>query len=318
MGKGGWDEPCGMGNNAGDGQRDANHVIAIDPFHDIGYRLSDSGTLDGKTNILAGAQSLFRSTNGGKSWNQVGGYHPNPPGGPDISGVHPDQHSIMFDPKTDGRVYVCNDGGVYKSEDGGLTWKNLNKNLVTSQFWNVGVSGDTALCGMYHAGIVGSKSLNKKQWEGLEGGSWEWTNIFGDPVRPGTFYVYWVKLWRYHFPGTKTSKLEEIGSFTPTRDYPAIAVDPRSSYNILLVGTQNPGSVMRTKNVHETNPTWNSEPGIDLVSDAIVSIAFAPGTPGMAYAVSVTGRVFRKLNVDSDDNWVEMGQWAVSPRWIRL
>jgi hypothetical protein len=69
---------------------------------------------------------------------------------------------------------------------------------------------------------------------------------------------------------------------------------------------------MRTKNVHETSPKWNPEPGINLVDDAIVSIAFAPSTPGMAYAVSVSGRIFRKVNVSSEDKWEEMGQWVVA------
>ena len=298
--KGDW-EPMGERGQWGkDDQSNYDNVIAVDPFSN--------------DNILAGLQDLYRTSkgiDGAVTWWKVAGYETN---------VHPDHLSIMFDPKIKDRVYLSNDGGVFISNDAGLTWSDLNHNLITAQFHSVGVSYDTAQVGMYHVGIVGSENVNKRQWSGLEGGSFEFTNVFVDPVRPGTFYYYWDKIRRIRFPSAVKEVPEEIGSFTPSFRVPAIAIDPRSTSSTMLVGTENPAGIMRTKNVHEKKPTWSSERGIKNFflkslkrdpKEGIVSIAFAPSKPGMAYAASSTGRVYHKEHVNSESKWQEVGHWDV-------
>lgn len=279
------------------------HVIAIDPFND--------------NVILAGAHNLFRTTNGGRTWNQVAGYNPDRTQ-PNIGGVHPDQQSIMFDPKQEGRVYLSNDGGVFMSDDKGDSWRDLNHNLVTAQFYKMSVSGDVTVCSMYHWGIIASTSLMRNQWSDKPGGGngWEWANTYGDPIFPSHFYIFTDKLWlrRGVEPG---SALTIIGDFTPT----AIAVDTRWFSGTVLAGRGNPPRIMRALDGHSESPTWKPEPEFKEVlsgsgapvNEAIVSIVFAPSKAGMAYAVSSIGRVFRKrdVNVDKPDGkWEEMGRWA--------
>ena len=271
------------GKWGGSGYGDWAHVIAIDPSNN--------------EVILAGAQDLLRTYDGGESWNKVAGY------GTD---THPDQQSIMFDPKRPNRVYLSNDGGVFLSKDGGVTWSDLNTNLVTAQFSNIGVSHDTAVSGMYHQGIVASEHLSTRQWSTIEGGGWEFTNIYGDPIRPDTFYVFAATdLWRRRFPHVGAGTLVTIGSFKPT----AIAIDTRMTSNTLLVGSDSPGRIMRALDGDSETPTLIPESGISIGTEPIVSIAFAPSRPGMVYAVSVSGRVFRKSDVNSDEDWEEMGHW---------
>jgi photosystem II stability/assembly factor-like uncharacterized protein len=73
--------------------------------------------------VLFGGVSLFRSINGGTTFQDV------------RDGIHVDQHYITFDPHDPTVVYVGNDGGVYKSTTSGATWTSLNTNLALAQFY---------------------------------------------------------------------------------------------------------------------------------------------------------------------------------------
>ena len=81
-------------------------------------------------------QGLFRSEDGGITWEGVDGFnrHPlrsawagdpneGPPDGPTL-------HSIMIDPRDVNHMYIClSGGGVFESYDKGADWKPLNKGL---------------------------------------------------------------------------------------------------------------------------------------------------------------------------------------------
>ena len=57
--------------------------------------------------------------------------------------VHADQHAIVFDPKYDGvnnkTIYFGCDGGIFRSNDGGVSFSNLNRGYVTTQFYGLGI-----------------------------------------------------------------------------------------------------------------------------------------------------------------------------------
>jgi hypothetical protein len=149
----------------GTGYGDWCHVIAVDPADD--------------NVILAGAQTLSRTSNGGTSWSTVINYYQ----------PHEDQHRVLFGVSQPGVVYAANDGGVFRSPDHGVTWQtstddlsfDLNVGLVTAQFFTAAVSGDSAVGDAYHQGLLGASSLFAKQWAGIQGHAWEFDNVYGDP-----------------------------------------------------------------------------------------------------------------------------------------
>lgn len=71
--------------------------------------------------------NLMRSTNGAQSFSSVGG-------------VHADQHTMRWDPKVPGRVYLGNDGGFYRSQANGASgWAKSTYEPYT-QFYTVDVA----------------------------------------------------------------------------------------------------------------------------------------------------------------------------------
>lgn len=80
-------------------------------------------------------QGLFRSEDGGATWDPVDGWNDHPRWGdwaewPDIEGT-PDGsvlHSVNIDPRDPRHLYIgLSGGGVFESTDGGADWKPLNR-----------------------------------------------------------------------------------------------------------------------------------------------------------------------------------------------
>lgn len=79
-------------------------------------------------------QGLFRSEDGGKTWDGVSGFNEHPMrstwcgGGQDATPDGPKMHSINIDPRDPKHMYIgMSSGGVFESTNGGADWKPLNK-----------------------------------------------------------------------------------------------------------------------------------------------------------------------------------------------
>lgn len=101
-----------------------NTSLAVDPTN--------------KNRIIIGGISVWQWEQG-QGWNQVNGFGP--------FNIHADNHDIIWHPSDSSKVYIVNDGGIYFSSDNGFTWGTLNKNYVTTQFYNIGISSDRYIVG---------------------------------------------------------------------------------------------------------------------------------------------------------------------------
>ncbi|MGH9171031.1 MAG: WD40/YVTN/BNR-like repeat-containing protein [Acidimicrobiales bacterium] len=85
--------------------------------------------------VLAGVEDagLFRSTDGGKTWNELAGlrcHGSGPSWQPGAGGMC--LHTIIVDPSNPDRVFVAiSAAGVFRSDDAGQTWRPINRGLVS-------------------------------------------------------------------------------------------------------------------------------------------------------------------------------------------
>ncbi len=83
--------------------------------------------------VYAGVEdaAIFKSTDGGKSWQELAGLRQHPTAGtwhPGAGGLA--VHTILLDPNQPGRIFVAiSAAGVFRSEDDGKTWRATNQGL---------------------------------------------------------------------------------------------------------------------------------------------------------------------------------------------
>lgn len=85
--------------------------------------------------VYAGVEdaALFRSTDGGTTWQELAGlrgHESGPRWQPGAGGMC--LHTIVLDPTNEKRIYVAiSAAGTFRSDDGGLSWKPINQGLVS-------------------------------------------------------------------------------------------------------------------------------------------------------------------------------------------
>ena len=83
--------------------------------------------------VYAGVEdaAMFRSTDGGKSWQELSGLRCHTTGNrwqPGAGGLC--LHTILLDPKDPGRMYIAiSAAGAFRTDDSGQTWKPINQGL---------------------------------------------------------------------------------------------------------------------------------------------------------------------------------------------
>jgi photosystem II stability/assembly factor-like uncharacterized protein len=86
--------------------------------------------------VYAGVEdaALFRSADGGESWQELPGLrgHATGPGWqPGAGGMC--LHTVILDPGNPDRIYIAiSAAGAFRTDDGGQTWKPINKGLVSN------------------------------------------------------------------------------------------------------------------------------------------------------------------------------------------
>lgn len=92
-------------------------------------------------NVIVGGIDLFKSTDGGTTWNQITQWARNCT---TLPVIHADQHNVLFFPGSGSELIATNDGGIYYSNNAGTSWAtstalNLNgANQTTISQKNIG------------------------------------------------------------------------------------------------------------------------------------------------------------------------------------
>jgi photosystem II stability/assembly factor-like uncharacterized protein len=113
--------------NEGEEGRVVGHVFWLTPGHASEPKVWYAGT---------SPQGLFRSEDGGDTWQSVDGFNEHPMrakwtgSGQDGTPDGPKMHSILVDPRDASHLYIgMSSGGVFESTDAGASWSPLNEGI---------------------------------------------------------------------------------------------------------------------------------------------------------------------------------------------
>ncbi len=267
-------------------QCDYDMLVAVDP--------TDPNT------IYLGGLDLYRTTDGGSTWIDIGGY---------VGFIHPDQHAFAFSPTSHSTIYVGNDGGIWSSNSGNTCspdscWTDLNYGLGLAQFQSVAAhpSDKTVFLGGTQDNGVLMRNGSSSIWTEVTGGDGGWVAI--DPKNPLTMYhaYAWSEggLERSEDGGANwisiTDKTNGVGTDDKGLFYVPVAMDPVSTNTLYL------GTYRLYKTTSRGNGWFQPSPGLGFASsggcsankkeDCISAIAVAPSNDLYVYVGTTTGKFF--------------------------
>ena len=274
------------------------------PSGQVWWNLSCAADPDNADRVIVGAVGLARSNDGGMTFSSVRGSN------------HTDNQVLEYEPGSNDRVWLCNDGGMYVSDtDGALnTWTEKNDGLVTYQFYDICVNnGPTS---PYVLGGTQDQGTNK--WTG----GTTWTKPLGadgmvcniSPFNGTTVYA------EYQY-GFHWRSLNSGGSwFTFNNGLPScsgnqwvvpVALDPGDPFR-LLTNDNCGGGIYRSTNgtswsfVDSHQATWLDVSPVDSqvawsISGSAVRVSTDFGTTWTATSMPFSTGVGTKVLADPID-----------------
>jgi photosystem II stability/assembly factor-like uncharacterized protein len=173
---------------------------------------------DNPDTVFAGVEdaALFKTTDGGRSWNELPalrGHESGPNWAPGAGGMC--LHTVLIDPADPDRIFIAvSAAGSFRTEDGGKTWKPINRGLRSLY-----IPDPTAEVGhcVHRIDMHPSKPRTlfmQKHWDvmRIDDGGDNWYEVSGDlptdfgfPIivnahEPETVYVVPIKSDAEHYP----------------------------------------------------------------------------------------------------------------------
>jgi hypothetical protein len=168
--------------------------------------------------VYAGAEdaALFRTTDGGKSWQELSGLRQcsGDKWQPGAGGMG--LHTILLDPNDAGRIYIAiSAAGAFRTDDGGQSWKPINRGLK-SNYELPDPNAEVGHC-VHRIAMHPSRPrvlFMQKHWDVMrsDNAGDEWYEVsgnlpsdFGFPIdvhahEPDTIYVVPIKSDSEHYP----------------------------------------------------------------------------------------------------------------------
>jgi photosystem II stability/assembly factor-like uncharacterized protein len=168
--------------------------------------------------VYAGVEdaALFRSTDGGQTWQELAGMREHPSGAswqPGAGGMC--LHTILLDPHHSGRIFIAiSAAGVFRTDDAGTSWRPMNRGLRSEQIPDP--AAEVGHC-VHRIAMHPSRPgvlFMQKHWDVMRsddaGESWREVSgnlpsDFGFPIdvhahEPDTIYVVPIKSDSEHYP----------------------------------------------------------------------------------------------------------------------
>ncbi len=256
--------------------------------------------------VFVGGIDLFKTTNGGNTWQQVSHWY----GGYGFQEVHADQHFAVYDEHDTSVVYFGNDGGVYRSEDAGEivpTIISKEENYNTAQFYACDVHPEAGsnyfLAGAQDNGSHQFTSAGMNATTEVTGGDGAFCHIDqNEPEFQITSYVY-----NNYYVSNDGGESFNASSFGNTGRF-INPTDYDDSLNILYAGN------VAGKYLKWIDPQMGtSEANITLLAlggSSVTAITVSPSIVGRVYFGSDNGKIVYTddaHNIFSETNGVSMG-----------
>lgn len=259
--------------------------------------------------IYAGGVNVWKSTNGGASWQVNGHWY----GGCGVAEVHADQHIFTANPLNN-RIYIGNDGGVYWTENGGDQWNEITTGLVITQSYKIGQSAtvdDLVICGNQDNGTY---LFDFDTWTAVGGGDgMECAIDFSNPLyRYSTVYYGAIN----RIIGTNNSQIAGMGVNGITEEGAWVTpfiideIDP----NTMFIGYKNVWRSFNIKNSSASGVKWKKISTINTGNLDVLEQS--PVNTEILYASS-GGSFFRCDNVKQESPvWQNISALLPSPTSI--
>lgn len=129
------------------------------------------------TELIAGAQTLRKSTNGGTAWSTING------------STHVDYHNAVYvsGSGATGVFYVVSDGGIFKTTNGSSSWTDLSSNLGIAEMYGFGQLSTNANKILTGHQDNGTNLYNGSTWTSVNGG--DGTDCFVDRSNDQIMYA---------------------------------------------------------------------------------------------------------------------------------
>lgn len=255
-------------------------------YDQCGYDLVIAADPSNSSVLYLGGMDLYRSTDGGTTWTDLGGYSGN---------LHPDQHVLAFSPTSHSMMYVGNDGGVWYSTTADACtpascWMNLNAGLGLTQFYTIAAS--PADSNQYFGGTQDNgtpeRTSASNSWNQVFGGDGGWTAF--DYNNPSTIYAstQYLGLYRSDNGGSSFSwKMAGINTTDRTEFITPVAMDPTTPSTLYL------GTYRLYKTINRGESWTLLSPGLVLPGyDEISAIAVSCSNSSYVYVGTQLGHVF--------------------------
>ncbi len=163
--------------------------------------------------VITGTVDLFRTMDGGQSWEKIIDWTNYDLGD---RAQHGDQHCAFFDRADPRRIWVGNDGGISMSRNLGRTWRKRSHGILAAQFYDVTIHPTYPF-------VTGGGLQDNGTWVGYGGPSWY--RLFGADGGAIGFQHNDIRHFLPSWQGHDNSKAGLVRASIVSRDEDSLAKD---------------------------------------------------------------------------------------------